>query len=126
MDKRKTPLSDHLLTIFEEWGQSFVGLIPDFERLFERFEMLGSLAYLEQNDKDTLKAALNGNPQQAFAWMPVGRAGWHTSNAQKIISEMQSEAPKKLYSAPDSRKAIRKFLELFVTNFSRVAGRMRW
>jgi hypothetical protein len=126
MDKRKTPLSDHLLTIFEEWGQSVVGLIPDFERLFERFEMLGSLAYLEQNDKDTLKAALNGNPQQAFAWMPVGRAGWHTSNAQKIISEMQSEAPKKLYSAPDSRKAIRKFLELFVTNFSRVAGRMRW
>jgi hypothetical protein len=81
---------------------------------------------LEQNDKDTLKAALNGNPQQAFAWMPVGRAGWHTSNAQKIISEMQSEAQKKALLGAGFAKGDPEFLELFVTNFSRVAGRMRW
>jgi hypothetical protein len=27
---RSTPLSDHLLRIFAEWGKSFVGLSPDF------------------------------------------------------------------------------------------------
>jgi hypothetical protein len=47
----KTPLSDHLLGIFQEWGKSFIGLSPDFELMFERFEMLGSLADLEQNQQ---------------------------------------------------------------------------
>jgi hypothetical protein len=31
---RRTPLSDHLLRIFEEWGKTFVGLSPDFELMF--------------------------------------------------------------------------------------------
>ena len=45
---RNTPLSDYLCGLFGEWGKSFTGLTPDFELLYERFELLGSIAYLEK------------------------------------------------------------------------------
>jgi hypothetical protein len=64
---RKTPLSDHLLALFQKWGKSFAGLAPDFELMFERFEVLGSLAHLEKNEKESVKAELAGDPHQAFA-----------------------------------------------------------
>src|SRR5690606_14840847 len=43
LEKRKTPLSDHLLEVMTEWKKSLVGVDGDFELLFERFEMMGAL-----------------------------------------------------------------------------------
>jgi hypothetical protein len=39
--RRKTPLSDHLLNIFSEWGEAFLGVPTDNALLFDRFEALG-------------------------------------------------------------------------------------
>jgi SIR2-like domain len=50
LDRHHTALSHHLLAVFSRWATSFVGVTPDFELLFERFEMLASLAYLEATD----------------------------------------------------------------------------
>jgi phosphoglycolate phosphatase-like HAD superfamily hydrolase len=50
-DQLRTPLSDHLLELFTNWGTGFAALTPDFELLFERFELLGALAYLEKKQK---------------------------------------------------------------------------
>jgi len=50
---RKTPLSDHLFGLFTEWTKSFSGVMPNFELLFERFEVLGSLAYWKEMRRHT-------------------------------------------------------------------------
>ena len=123
---KKTPLSEHLLALFREWGKSFAGLVPDFELMFERFELLGSLAHLERSEKDFVKAELAGNPQQAWAWMPVGRVGWHSSNAERLLSEIQAEPMKTALIKAGFAKGDPEFLDVFVQNFIRIAGRMRW
>ena len=46
LEQLRTPLSDYLLKLFSEWSKRFVGLTPDFELVFERFEILGSLGCL--------------------------------------------------------------------------------
>jgi hypothetical protein len=75
-----TPLSDHLLELFTIWGSSFAALTPDFERMFEMYEVLGSLIHLENTSKQDIQAALK-DPQD-FVLMPLGRARW-TRQMQK-------------------------------------------
>jgi len=88
---RKTSLSDYLLTLFSDWSKPFMGLVSDFELLYERFEVLGSLAFFEIEDKVILQQSLTSNSQNGWAWMPVGRSGWHSSNASRLLSEFQTE-----------------------------------
>ncbi|MDQ8727387.1 SIR2 family protein [Bradyrhizobium sp. LHD-71] len=126
LEKRKTPLSDHLLTLFSEWHKSFAGLTPDFELMFERFEMLGSLAHLERNDKASVQQELAGEPRNGWAWMSVGRVGWHESNAEKLVSELQSDSMKSALAQAGFAKGDPEFIDLFIQNFRRMAGRMRW
>ncbi|WP_370195895.1 MULTISPECIES: SIR2 family protein [Aurantimonas] len=126
LDQRETPLSDHLLTIFSEWGRSFIGLAPDFELILERFELLGSLAHLERNDKAAVQQELAGEPRNGWAWMPVGRVGWHVANADRLISEIQAEPTRNLLVQAGFAKGDPEFMDLFIQNFWRVARRMRW
>lgn len=126
LERHKTPLSEHLLGLFSEWGKRFNGLTPDFELMFERFEMLGSLAHLDRYTKADVQQELASNPQQGWAWMPVGRAGWHSSNADKLVAELQAESMKTALSKAGFAKGDPEFIDLFIQNFRRVAGRMRW
>ena len=123
-ERHKTPLSDYLLGLFSEWGKRFNGLTPDFELMFERFEMLGSLAHLERHAKSDVQQQLAGNPQQAWAWMPVGRAAWHSSD--KLVAELQAESMKAALFEAGFAKGDPEFIDLFIQNFSRIASRMRW
>ncbi len=126
LDRHRTPLSDHLLDVLSGWGKRFTGLTPDFESTFERFEMLGSLAHLERNDKKTVQQELAGDPHNGWASMPVGRAGWHGSSANKLIAEIQSESMKSALIQAGFAKGDPEFIDLFVQNFLRLAGRMQW
>ncbi|MDR6873478.1 hypothetical protein J2Y55_004505 [Bosea sp. BE125] len=126
LEQRKTPLSDHLLSLLSEWSKRFAGLTPDFELMFERFEMLGSLAHLERNDKATVQQALAGSAHNSWAFMPVGRAGWHSSNADKLFAEIQTEPMKTSLIRAGFAKGDPEFIDLFIQNFQRIAGRMRW
>ncbi|WP_426231659.1 hypothetical protein [Pararhizobium sp. DWP3-4] len=90
-EERKTPLSDHLLELTRSWSKTFVGAVPDFELLFERFEVLGSLVYLEGSSKNSLQETLAPEGQDNWAFMPVGRSGWNSRNASKLILELQSD-----------------------------------
>lgn len=125
LERRKTPLSDHLLGLFSEWGKRFNGLTPDFELVFERFELLGSLAHLERCEKADLQQELTGDPQRAWARMPVGRAGWHGSNAEKLVAELRTDPMKAALTEAGFAKGDPEFIELFVRNFRRIAARMR-
>ena len=74
-DRHKTALSDHLCDIFKEWGESYVGIVSDFEQLYETWEIIGSLTYCERYTLEELQAAISGGSMPGYAWMPVGRSG---------------------------------------------------
>jgi hypothetical protein len=126
LEQKKTPLSEHLFVLLSDWGKSFVGIAPDFELLFERYELLGSLAHLERNEKASVQSDLAAQTAHAFAWMPVGRVGWHESNADKLLSELQAEPMKSALLKAGFAKGDHEFLDLFIQNFRRIAGRMQW
>lgn len=125
-DKRKTPLSDHLLDLLSEWGKRFIGLAHDFELLFERYEMLGSLAYLEQQTTAGIEQELAGTQPRGFAWMPVGRVGWHSNNADKLVAELQEEPMRSSLTEANFGKGDPGFIDLFIRNFQHMASKMRW
>jgi hypothetical protein len=120
---RHTPLSDRLLEIFTEWSKSFAGLSPDFELMFERFEMLGALAFIEQSEKSTVLAELKNSP---FVWIPIGRAGWDSQNRQKLLAEIGSEPMKAALAEAGFAQADAAFVELFITNFKRMTANLGW
>lgn len=128
LDRHKTPLSDHLLALMSEWGKSFAGLSPDFELMFERFEILGSLVYLESTSETELEQSLasRGGDYSPLSWMPVGRIGWDSGNKTRLLHELRSEKTKAaLFEAGFACRSPR-FLELFLENLNRVAQRMSW
>jgi hypothetical protein len=104
-------------------GKSFVGLSPDFELMFERFEVLGSLAHLEQNKATDVVAELNKNE---CVWIPVGRAAWHSQNREKLIAEIQSEPMKTALVKAGFAQSNPAFVDLFIENFTRMASRLPW
>jgi hypothetical protein len=126
LDRHKTALSDYLLEVFTNWSKPFVGLVPDFEMLFERFEMLGSLAHFEKNEKPSVNEKLSMPGEQNSAWTPTGRSGWHESIATKIITEFQSNSMKARLLEAGFAKGDAGFLDLFIRNFHRIASRMSW
>jgi hypothetical protein len=125
-NSRRTPLSDRLLGIFTEWGKSFAGLSPDFELMYERFEVLGSLVHIEQNDKGAILLTLKNPAPDNFTWIPIGRAGWHLQNREKLTAEIGSEPMKTALVAAGFGKGDAAFVELFITNFKQMSERMRW
>jgi SIR2-like protein len=122
-EDRNTPLSDHLLGIFQEWGKSFIGLSPDFELMFERFEVLGSLADLEQNQQQYVQTKLHNND---YVPIPVGRTGWHSPNREKLIAEIRGEPMKTALTAAEFARGQPAFVDLFVANFERTVASLHW
>jgi len=123
-ERRKTPLSDHLCDVMGGWSSSFASITPDFELLFERFEVLGSLAQFELNDEVSIRAVLEtGND---FAFMPVGRTAWHNTTKAQILRDLQAEPQIKRLTEAGFAKSSAGFLALFLINFKRVSARIGW
>lgn len=108
------------------WNKSFTGISTDFEYVFEKFEALGSLAYLEENDEASLEQSAQGNPHDIFARIPVGRLGWHESSFAQIIHELQSESTIDLLMGAGFANGSRRLLELFIHNVNRYHSKMSW
>jgi hypothetical protein len=120
----KTPLSDYLLKLYAIWSKSFLGLTPDFELMFDRFELLASFAYLEVVDKSQVSESLNGVGRGT--WMPIGRSGWKTSNSKKLLAELQTDQMAKALMSGGFAGGDRSYIEIFAQNFGRISQRMRW
>ncbi|KRU93133.1 Uncharacterised protein [Pseudomonas aeruginosa] len=126
LNNHKTALSDHLFEVMSEWRSSFAGVSAEFELVYERFETLAALAYLEEDSEATLEQALANTPHGLFARMPVGRVGWHEASAATLLQELQSETMiTALLNAGFAYKS-RRFLELFVESLKRYASKMSW
>jgi hypothetical protein len=128
MDRHKTPLSDHLLKVMTPWSKSFTGADANFELLFERFELMGSLAAFHENDEAQLKKAAEALPARSdvLAWMPVGRVGWHSTGARILLQELEDESRVDALLKVGFAKGSRRFLQLFTENFKLHANRMLW
>ncbi len=124
-DRYKTPLSEHLLEVMTSWRSSFAGVSAEFELVFERFEILAALTYLEENNEEALERAAASH-RNIFASMPVGRLGWHDASATVLIQELQTEATITALLEAGFARNSRRFLELFIDNFKRYAGQMAW
>jgi hypothetical protein len=126
LNNHKTAFSDHMVDVMNEWRSSFAGVSAEFELVYERFETLAALAYLEEDSEATLEQALANTPHGLFARMPVGRVGWHEASATTLLQELQSEAMiTALLNAGFAYKS-RRFLELFVENLKRYVSKMSW
>lgn len=90
-ERRKTALSDHLCEVFGDWGDSFLGLVPDFDVLYETWEIVGSLAFCERFRLDELMAATSSTGIQERVWMPIGRSAWHTQTRRQIFEYIKSD-----------------------------------
>jgi hypothetical protein len=125
-ERHKTALSDYLLTRFTEWGSSFAGLTADFEVFYERFELLGALAYLEAEQEDQLQTVLNNPASNGRARMPMGRVGWHSSSMERLTAELRTEEFRKKLCDAGFAQGKPTFLDLFLTNAARIASHMSW
>ncbi len=129
LERRPTPLSDHLLDVFTEWGKSFLGSTSDMVLLFERFEVLGSLAVFGQRyDLATLqKAKMEADRGQQFAYAPTGRFVWDWDNYRVLAQEMNDDATYKsaLLNAGFARGSP-DMVPVFLETLEQAADRMRW
>lgn len=126
LDRRKTALSDHLHSVFAEWSRSFVGITPDFEMFFERFEILSSLAHFERNDQGDIEAAFNKQPPHNFVWMPVGRSGWNSRTRERLVEEIKTDTTEAELLKAGFAKGRQDFMDMWLNNLARISSRMRF
>src|SRR5690606_29472435 len=103
LERHKTPLSEHLVRIFRAWSRSFTPLTPNFEDVFERFEILAALAYIEKYSDQEIKDTVDGGH---LLWMPVGRTGWNCLTQDRLLQELKEpETKRALLSGGFGRKS---------------------
>jgi hypothetical protein len=100
------------------WKSSFAGILEDFDTVFDRYEMLGSLAAFEYHDEADLENAKNDgkSSNQPLGWMPVGRFGWRSDTRRVLLAELANESSIRFLLGAGFGKNSRKFLQLFVSN----------
>lgn len=87
LDRRHTPLSDYLCELMRDWAQTFSPLTPDFELLFERFEIVASLAHATRyTDQELI-----GGSETRHVWIGVGRFVWDSSRREKLYDWLTTE-----------------------------------
>jgi hypothetical protein len=72
-NNRVTPVSEHLFNLMKEDLREFACSIEDFEWLFDQFEILCALSYVDAS------IAFDEDPSAAERWFPVGRFSRHKS-----------------------------------------------
>lgn len=122
--RRRTPLSDHLLDLFSEWGATFLGAPTDSALLFDRFEALGALVHLEENSESSLRDQLEKGDGKVR--MSVGRLGWRNEGRRSIEHELKSPATRQQLLKAGFAFGSEAYLDLFLQNLSRIARWMEW
>ena len=117
LDRRETAFSDHLCDLLTRWGEGFLEVVPNFEELYEMWEVLGSIAYCERYTLEDIQVATSsGN----YVSMPVGRSRWNRRN--RILEHIQDEDLKKGLLQAGFAKGQEKFFDATIVNFQRIAG----
>jgi hypothetical protein len=86
-ERRKTPLSDHLLDVFRRWMKDY-SFSANNEETFNIFEFLAALAYstVRYNTDDLAKVEERGQ----WLFVPVGRLAWQWHDKEKFFENVLS------------------------------------
>jgi hypothetical protein len=125
LDRRHTPLSDHLCELMRMWSSSFVGVSSDFEDLFGRFELLGSLADLGGHTEAEVTAELQRSTREAVR-MSVGRLGWNSERRSRLLAELKSPEQQANLLKAGFANGSPTFLDLLDKNIQRISSMMGW
>lgn len=124
--RKVSAFSDHLYDVMCQWKSSFVGVASNFELLFERFELLASLAYFESYEERYLEDRVRAKSTTPLARMPVGRLGWHAESLKALVAELEASPQATALLAAGFAKGSPRFLALFIDNLRRYQSRMQW
>lgn len=113
-----TPLSNWLFDRFRDWGKSFLGAPPDYELLFDRFEMLAAVAAFNRRPLEELKKDLDV-PGRVFIAAPIGRFGWNSRTRTQLFAELQTNAAVQPLLAAGFFKNNRARIDLFMQHLQK-------
>jgi hypothetical protein len=91
--------------------------------MFDRFELLGSLAHLEQNKPTEIQAQLDAGH---VTFIPIGRLAWHSQNQERLLAEMRSESVRAALTKAGFAQRNPAFVALFISNFERMIVKLSW
>lgn len=123
-DRRKTALSDRLHDIYSKWSESFIGLVPNFQVLYETWEIIASITYFERYSLDEVRGILSDGNMQRFPRIPIGRSGWNTQVRRTILERIKSNDFRQTLLDAGFGMGNREFLDGAVTCLERVADRI--
>ncbi|MFL5298243.1 MAG: hypothetical protein ACJ798_17835, partial [Phenylobacterium sp.] len=127
LERHKTPLSDHLLTVFSRWLSSEFPSGKDLEIAFETFETFGYLAHLGLSaTTEDLRAAVEGNERRNALWAPVGRVGWNDENKTEVTSAVFGQDRRAKVAAAGFGRGDANYLVLAESNLKLLFGEFRW
>lgn len=119
-DRRYTPFADYQAQLLGRWSAAFAPLTPDFDLLYERFELLGAFAYLDRYSKDQLQLSLS---QGSHVGIPVGRVGWDSQRRDTLISWISSSKVQDELLAAGFCRQDPEFVAAAIQVFQHAAGR---
>jgi phosphoserine phosphatase len=127
LERRKTPLSDHLHDVLSGWTKDYLLAVREFTRLFEAFEVLGALAFITlRATKEELIAAHSATGQRDFVWSPIGRAAWDGEHRDAILASLEEPDTRRRLLDAGFARGDDQFLSLALESVRRLMGRIGW
>jgi hypothetical protein len=120
------PLSEHLYQVFDQLLGEYAVSKSAFELLFERFELLASLAHTTSYaDRAELAERVAVNNPNSLVFVPFGRSAWQSQNQRVLAEEFgRIDVQQKLLSAGFAQGQ-QDFLDLALRNLTRAMGHVR-
>lgn len=88
---QKTPLSDHLHGLFQQWLGVDIFLPKEYTAAFEEFELIGSLAFLSiETNEQKLDSMIADEMGHQWIWIPMGRIGWRGAGARPVVEKWRT------------------------------------
>jgi hypothetical protein len=127
LERNKTPLSDHLHTVFADWAKDYLLTGEEFTPLFETFEVLAALTYLSlKTEKAELSSAESETGDRSIVWCPVGRASWDDRHRDAVLDSLQGEDVMARLLAAGFARGDQHYLPLAMNNIRRAMSRIYW
>jgi hypothetical protein len=128
LERRKTPLSDHLHDVSENWTADYLLAPAEHTELFERFEVLAALALLTLSTTQEEFKTVHGNPNSGrnYVWAPVGRTAWHREMRDFILADIERPEMASILAAAGFGRGDPEHIKLSVENLRRLMARFEW
>ena len=123
LDRRKTPLSDHVCEVLYDWSDSYIGVVASFEELYDLWDVLGSLSFIDGLWSTSPEEGETGSG--APRWVPMGRVRWRTQSRFHVLYRVRHDLSASLLEA-GFFGGERGRLNQAVDHLSANADRMMW